>query len=123
MLDEATLDAIQVIAAEMQTASADTAKQIFANPTTFIQNSLAGSRIELPAGFHAHVVERREELPDEPLLGTSERYVHFFGLNGTIETSVIPGSPHGDDAALQASTQCCSCLFSCCVIQVPKTGG
>lgn len=77
----------------------------------------AGVELERREGFHAHVLLPGDNLPDEPVRGTSTRTIYYFKKDGEFQFKVVPGSAKGNDRVLRSGGSCCDCWFNCCVIE------
>ena len=118
MLEDKTL-AIAKTVSVFQQRFPSVKSKLLEDPTSFVTGILQDAEIQVPDGFHVHTVSKGEDLPEEPHLGTVDRHIYFFRLNGEVEHHIVNGSPSGNDKELKLADSCCKCLFACCVIETP----
>ena len=120
MLDDRIVVVLKTVTA-VKGISLPAAEQLRQDPTSFMGEVFRSVGIQVPEGFHAHIVKEGEGLPEEPHRSTTDRDVYFARLNGEVEHQVIKGTPDGQDYTLAQHeiSECCKCGLLCCVVEVP----
>ena len=115
MLDDKTLTVVETVSI-LQRRIPDMQSKLSEDPTSFVTGVLQDADVQVADGFHVHILDEGEDIPEEPNIGTMDREVYLFHRNGQIERKVVKGSPTGNDAVLKAGRECCDCLLLCCII-------
>lgn len=107
-------DALRVFAESVRN-STKLGAEFRRDPTSIATNFLSEEGLDIPFGFHAHVIGSLAELPDEPKLATRERYIYIYDKGGEFQYKRIPGSANGNDDMFLAPKGACECC-NCCVV-------
>ena len=119
--------AIEVLANvnKLQMENSKFKESLAEDPTNFIKNALKIAGLNIPEidseGFHAHVINKGEELPDEPIQGTKNREIYFFKSEGNYEYRKVKAGSQTDkkiienDSILKKAENKCECEYLCCI--------
>ena len=119
MLDDNALATVKAINAIQQKVP-DVATQLQIDPTSFVTETLQDAGIAVSDGFHVHLINEGESLPDEPIVGTQDRDIYLLRLDERIKHMRIKGDPSSNnDELLHAAGDNCHCIFDCVVVEKP----
>lgn len=96
--------------------SQDLLDQLTVNPSQFFIDILLNFGINIPEGFHSHIIEEGEALPEEPQLKDKSRSILIIKKDNSLEQRVILPS-YSDEIVVAGGNKCKTCNI-CVVIEL-----